>query len=313
MPFFAILCIAVASIVCYAQEEVKNQGQRENILGSQLTSLGLYDEALKHYLEALSYFRKHKSVEDEIRTKNGIFLVYYHTKRLREGEDILLEALEQMNNVDTLLKVSILNNLGIVYASTLRTQKALDAYMETMKLGANHPNAVVSAYINIADLYFQQSDYKMAERYLTRGLSISSGQIRSDYRVQMLLNMALIKVAENQDMKAREYLAKASKQMKSLSRSVAMNAYAQMADVYLNLADSTMALGNILKHESLRDSIQANIDNVHINSTRGCTAEIYSIDGRKITSVNVNGETAIELNSGVFIVVVDGKTTKVEI
>ena len=224
-----------------------------------------------------------------------------------------MEALEQMNNVDTLLKVSILNNLGIVYASTLRTQKALDAYMETMKLGANHPNAVVSAYINIADLYFQQSDYKMAERYLTRGLSISSGQIRSDYRVQMLLNMALIKVAENQDMKAREYLAKASKQMKSLSRSVAMNAYAQMADVYLNLADSTMALGNILKHESLRDSIQANIDNVHINSTRGCTAEIYSIDGRKITSVNVNGETAIELNSGVFIVVVDGKTTKVEI
>lgn len=88
--------------------------------------------------------------------------------------------------------------------------------------------------------------------------------------------------------------------------------YKQGESRYSNIA--SVITSGIGKVDGDSQAVVYAIDNsVHINSNRGCTAEIYSIDGRKITAVNVDGETAIELNSGVFIVVVDGKTTKVVI
>ena len=123
----------------FAQAQDANHGQQENFIGTQLMSLGLYDEAIRHYLDALAYFEKHKMTAEKVRTKNHIFNVYYRTHRLKESEDILHEAMAETSPSDTMLRVSILNNLGIVYAATHRYDKAFDAYEQTLELGATVP------------------------------------------------------------------------------------------------------------------------------------------------------------------------------
>ncbi len=260
----AILLVVFSSIGCFAQDGKSNHGQQENFIGSQLMSLGLYDEALKHHLDALAYFERNKMTADEVRTKNNIFQVYYRTKRLKDGEDILLEAMSQTSPTDTLLRVSLLNNLGIVYAATARYEKALDAYNKTLELGYNNPDARSSAYINIADLYFQQADYQRAEHYLREGLKIPQSGINPAYSAQLYLNMALVGVAQGNGKLASECAGKAHTLLPKLSRAAKINALAQIADIHLNLADSIAALRYILQYEVLRDSVQANINNAQL-------------------------------------------------
>lgn len=250
-----ILLIILSSVGCFAQGGNTNHGQQENFIGTQLMSLGLYDEAIKHHLDALAYFERNKMTAEVVRTKNNIFQVYFRTHRLKDGEDILLDAMSQVNHADTMLRVSILNNLGIVYAATQRYEKALEAYNRTLELGHDNPEAQSSAYINIADLYFQQGEYKKAEHYLDEGLKIPQSRIKPTYKVQMYLNMALLGVAQGNRSMALTYVGKARGLLPELPRATKINALAQIADIHLNLSDSITALRYILDYESLRDSV----------------------------------------------------------
>ncbi len=259
-----ILLIVLSSVGCFAQGGNTNHGQQENFIGTQLMSLGLYDEAIKHHLDALAYFERNKMTAEVVRTKNNIFQVYFRTHRLKDGEDILLDAMSQVNPADTMLRVSILNNLGIVYAATQRYEKALEAYNRTLELGHDNPEAQSSAYINIADLYFQHGDYKTAEHYLDEGLKIPQSRIKPTYKVQMYLNMALLGVAQGNRAMASTYVGKARCLLPELPRATRINALAQIADIHLNLSDSITALRYILDYESLRDSVQANINNAQL-------------------------------------------------
>ena len=248
----------------FAQGKDTNHGQQENFIGMQLMSLGLYDEALKHHLDALAYFENHGMTADKVRTKNDIFNVYYRTRRLKEGEDILHEALAEVSPADTMLRVTILNNLGIVYASTRRYDKALETYNQTLDLGHNSPEAQVSAYINIADLYFQQGKFRQAEHFLAEGLKIPQKGIKVSSQAQLYLNMALLGVVQDDRQMATAYADKANGLLPRLPRPAQINALAQIADIHLNLADSITALRYIIRYETVRDSVQANIDNAQL-------------------------------------------------
>ncbi|MGN1245479.1 MAG: tetratricopeptide repeat protein [Muribaculaceae bacterium] len=260
-----ILCCAIPAIM-HASTDSLSTGEHERFLGKQLTALGLYDEALRHHLEALSFFQRNNMKVDIIRTKNDIFSVYYHARRLKESEDILLEALDEVAHSDTLLRMSILNNLGIVYAATSRPQKALDAYNASLQLASHNANARTTALINIADLHFQNEDYATAEQILRKGLALHSDSITAECRVQMLLNLALINLARGNKSEALRMAKLSQTGIDHLPRTFAINALAQSSDIFLNLGDSLTALRNILKYETLRDSIQANIDNTQLQS-----------------------------------------------
>lgn len=256
-----IILIILSATRGFAQAQGTNHGQQESFIGMQLMSLGLYDEALRHHLDALAYFEQHGMTADKVRAKNNIFNVYYRTRRMKEGEDILHEAMAECNPADTMLRVSILNNLGIVYAATKRYGKALDAYNQTLELGHGNPEARASAYINIADLYFQQANYQQANQYLSEGLKIPQNSLKPSSVIQMYLNMALVGVAQGNRAMATLYAAKADQLLPQLPRSTQINALAQIADIHLNLADSITALRYIIQYETVRDSLQANIDN----------------------------------------------------
>ncbi len=261
-----IITLIILSAACgFAQgQNTTNHGQQENFIGTQLMSLGLYDEAMSHYLDALAYFEKHHMTADKVRTKNHIFNVYYRTRRLKESEDILHEAMAETSPADTMLRVSILNNLGIVYAATHRYDKALDAYKQTLELGRNSAEAKASALINIADLYFRQNDMAQAEHYLSEGLRLTTAGLKPANLAQMYLNMALVGVCQSDSHKARKYADKASLILPRLPRDAKINALAQIADIHLNLADSTTALRYIIQYEAERDSVQANINSAQL-------------------------------------------------
>ncbi|MGN0206556.1 MAG: tetratricopeptide repeat protein [Muribaculaceae bacterium] len=280
-----ILCCAIAAS-CFASTHT-NQGEQENFLGKELSALGLYDAALKHHLDALAFFEHNGMRENVIRTKNYIFRVYLETRRLKEGEEILLEALDEVGVSDTLMRMSILNNLGIVYAATSRHDKAIETYSESLRLASTHINARATTLINIADLYFRQSDYKTARNYLYRGLELPADSVTTECRMQMMLNIALIDVASGDVGAARTIIKKVEPDMAKLPRAFAMNAFAQTADVYLNLGDSLAALRNILKYEVIRDSIQANIDNTQLQTL------LITYDTERLRARNENLSLAV--------------------
>ncbi len=253
--------------MAYAQPaDTMSVGQHERYLGKQLTDLGLYDQALQHHLEALAFFEQNNLSEEAIRTKNDIFRIYFHTHRLKQGEDILLEALNELGDGDTSLRMSILNNLGIVYAATGRSENALEVYQQTLELAQNNPNARATSLINIADLYFRQEDYTTAERHLRQGLDIPADSVSNECRTQLLLNLALVCLAQGDNAEARDVMRLTYNGIDRLQPAYAINALAQSADIYLNLGDSIIALRRILQYEMIRDSIQSNVDNAQLQS-----------------------------------------------
>ena len=76
--------------------------------------------------------------------------------------------------------------------------------------------------------------------------------------------MALLGVAQGNRSMALTYVGKAHGLLPELPRATKINALAQIADIHLNLSDSITALRYILDYESLRDSVQANINNAQL-------------------------------------------------
>ncbi|MGN0210665.1 MAG: tetratricopeptide repeat protein [Muribaculaceae bacterium] len=261
-----IIIFSAIPAMLYASTDSVSAGQRDRYLGKQLTDLGLYDQALRHHLDALEYFQRNNMIEDVIHSKNDIFRVYYHTRRLKEGEDILLEALGEVADSDTIMRMTILNNLGIVYAATSRPDKALEAYQITLKLAEGNPNARATSLINISDLYLRQDDFATAEQYIRMGLDLPEDSVTNECRTQMLLNLALVCVVRGDNAQAAKVMKMTHGRIERLQPSFAMNTLAQSADIYLNLGDSITALRHILQYELIRDSIQANIDNDQLQS-----------------------------------------------
>ncbi|MDO8651476.1 MAG: GGDEF domain-containing protein [Undibacterium sp.] len=139
---------------------------------------GKFEQALRHYLEALrlSDLQPRRKVQARLYKLDAIAALYWNMKDPEKALATSQEAiaLSPLANAPKTLS-SLISTQGIALSNLGREDEALDAYKKVLKIGidANMPGTEATALSNISDHYLIARDYRNAEKFARQALAKS--------------------------------------------------------------------------------------------------------------------------------------------
>lgn len=139
---------------------------------------GKFEQALRHYLEALrlSDLQPRRKVQARLYKLDAIAALYWNMKDPEKALATSQEAiaLSPLANAPKTLS-SLISTQGLALSNLGREDEALDAYKRVLKIGidANMPGTEATALSNIADHYLIAKDYRNAEKFARQALAKS--------------------------------------------------------------------------------------------------------------------------------------------
>ena len=139
---------------------------------------GKFEQALRHYLEALrlSDLQPRRKVQARLYKLDAIAALYWNMKDPEKALATSQEAiaLSPLANAPKMLS-SLISTQGLALSNLGREDEALDAYKRVLKIGidANMPGTEATALSNIADHYLIAKDYRNAEKFARQALAKS--------------------------------------------------------------------------------------------------------------------------------------------
>jgi tetratricopeptide (TPR) repeat protein len=239
-----------------------------NNLGVAYRSQGALDKALQYDIAALKIYEELESKEGIALTKNNISNIYAMKKDygqamhyLEESYNILLELGDPKKIIGSM------NNLGNLYSDIQLYEQAMKYFQQAHQLSVNNNIQFADPLTNIGNIYFKQGNYQRAiesylealkmERELNNRLSILS----------IVTNLGVAYTKAKQPKAAIQYLEEAlslNKELQAFSaspsiyKSFAENYYIQgkMKDAYETLVKYDEAREKIYGEESSRNIAQ---------------------------------------------------------
>ena len=236
-----------------------------NRIGSIYHEWGLYDVAMKYYLDALKLIDKKDSTAsteygDRIaQTYNNLGLLYKDMGETEKAYDYFLHALNYYKKSDDTRLISYtMNNLGIVYKRIGEYKKALEYYTESLRLKKKlkDQRGISNSYGNIGDVYLLMNNLNEALKYYNDALQIMREKNDSYGIANTLHNIASIQIKKNNPDKAIDLLNEAlpiaqKNTLKDIQKDI-FNAY---ANAYEKKNDFQKSLYFQKRHHNLKDSI----------------------------------------------------------
>ncbi|ELR71318.1 Sensor histidine kinase [Fulvivirga imtechensis AK7] len=139
-----------------------------NSIGVILAKANNYDSALHYYFIALEMDRKVDKKEAELIVMNNIGNAYRKTKRYKEAEKILLDALHEAEKVRlNQAKADILYNLSKTYVAQRQTDLALEYALKMLDLSKSLGSflQIGEAYEVLSHIFEQKQDNTTALKY----------------------------------------------------------------------------------------------------------------------------------------------------
>ena len=182
----------------------KREGMQYNINRSISYAYNLLGTAYKvegNYFNAIDYYSKALSIDEEIKDKIGeskrlgnIGTIYQEQANYPKAIDYYLRALkigEELNNKDEIARH--LSNIGGAFWYKGDTHKAMDYYLKALKINeeGEDKNTMANTLGNIGLIYQQQANYAMAFDYLFKALKISRETQDKTSVARQLNNIAL--------------------------------------------------------------------------------------------------------------------------
>ena len=219
-----------------------------NLIGNNLMFLGSYEQALTHYLEAMSLLQQHK---------------------------------------DNDTKLAILNNLGTLQDRLGNYDKALDYFFQALALynqtaqdARAHGNLgkIPGVYNNIGNIYFSKNELDSAGKYYLQGLDIASKN-NDLYNLGILYNnLGRIESKRKHYPQALNYLLKSvSVRSRRNDKSGLAVSYYYLADYYITQKDYVNAERCAIKSLSLGKELNSLIT---IQTASSFLASIYEQTGQ---------------------------------
>lgn len=254
-------------------EQIKNPTweQRERLLqfyiplGASHEELGMWNRAMKYYIKALDLAEELNIDIYKAMIYNNIGAIHYNNKsELGKAEKYLFKALEinkKLNNKKELF--NNYNNLAGIYLKRNDVDQALDYALRAIQFLDSKKDAYLYYFMqaNIAALYWNKKDYKLAVSYLRNAL-YHQEQLNFAYDlVQSYLLFAHIYKDMGISDSTRYYLNKSLLQTRKINnKHLESNLLWELSEFYGRNQDYSKAYESLVRSSFLADSISI-VDN----------------------------------------------------
>ncbi len=248
------------------QKDVNNLSNTLNRIGSLYKDWGLYNEAMKCFVNALQIAEnanniQHQDVIDEriAQSCNNLGLLYKDIQEYDKAYEYCFRALNYYKKTNNLKSIAYtLNNLGLIHKWLKQYDKALSYYNEslTIKKKLNDKNTIANNLGNIGDVYRLSGKYDLALQNYNEALIIMTKNNDDIGISTTLLNIALVQIQKNKPENAIELLNKAILIVhKQNLRDIEKDILKTFSEVYEKKNEPEIALKYYHQYTDLKDSI----------------------------------------------------------
>lgn len=146
-----------------------------NNIGRSNRQLGLYEEALNYYLQALDIYSALGEHIEEATVTNNIGLVYGYLNINDKAIDYHLKAKDVFENLNNKKGISqVYNNIAIIYANQGDLVKALNyfKYSLTIEKALDDKKGIAESANNVGAVYYYMQDIDSALTYFKKSAQI---------------------------------------------------------------------------------------------------------------------------------------------
>lgn len=231
--------------------------QGENFYNLRITS-----QAAELYEQALRIADATGDTKKIAKLCNELFILYMNSNDISMSKNLLERSLNAYKTLgDKIGECKLLNNIGIFYYKQNDIDQSLYYYKESLKLAGNDSAIRSTILTNIAESYNKAGDPKYADKYLEEALKLQNYRFDTPSLLQSWLNKAGVQADLGNIDNAHRILNQLGKRISQIDPDRIIDAYTQMALLYLQLGDSVTGLRWGLKAQELADSLHTNEEN----------------------------------------------------
>jgi len=239
-------------LIAAKEEAEQNQWYKElflalNNIGANYYLLTDYGEALENYLVAYEVASNHLDSQNEMVVLNNVGILFYDEDKLTDAEAYFLKAFEIANQLNTTeKKAAYAINLALLYNKMGALAKSKYYLEMAMPLLKKSPTKRLQAQFAQGEYLYLKGEYKQAKKYLRELIPQLRTVSLYDQAAYSYLFLSKIYQEEQNEEKAKYYIALASSNHNSLE--------AQM-DVYQQASSLAQNRNNYKTALRYRDSI----------------------------------------------------------
>ncbi len=148
-----------------------------NKMGNLEIHLGHFDKAIQVCKEVLELFQKLKKNEEEFEVRTTMALAFYFNGQLDEALNHFQINVDKShdNNISTLEKARLFNNLGILHEAKGDLDKTISSYEKALELSKeiSYSSGICVTLANLLDIYYLVGEMKKAEESYNEGIAIA--------------------------------------------------------------------------------------------------------------------------------------------
>ncbi len=157
------------------------QTKMYDVLGDALNLTGLiydakdkYNDALKYFTEALSYYQKTNDQTRIAKAYNNLGGTWYSLDNYEKAFEYHKKALKIRRETNDPLLSATYNSIGIIYYEQGNYTPALDNYVKAITVAEKYADEPMQAKLssNICVIYWDQKNYKLASQYAQNALRL---------------------------------------------------------------------------------------------------------------------------------------------
>lgn len=160
-----------AEVIYREVNDMTGLGRVHNHIASTYEDLSQFPKALEHHLLSIEFYKKSNKGEGITNGLIGAGIYYYKRGSYRVALEYYLQASKVADSLKAVgKKISVLNNLGVVYEALLDYEKALDYYSQATNLMQEQKLTPYAAkgYSNIAGIQIALGKFDEAKKNLDK-------------------------------------------------------------------------------------------------------------------------------------------------
>lgn len=227
---------SIELLITVKEEAEKNKWYKElfltyNNLGANYYLLTDYGEALENYLTAYDIALSHLDRDKEMVILNNVGILFYEENKLQEAEAYFLKAYEAANQLNITLKKAIYaTNLALLYNKKKELTKGYEYAHIAIPLLKDNTTKLLQVKFALGENLFLKQDYVKAREYLIALIPELQAASLFDQVAYSYLYLSKISLKEQNFVKARHYINKASTKRNSLEAQIDVYQHASLVD-----------------------------------------------------------------------------------
>lgn len=235
----------------------KGMAAANNNLGVAYRNQGALDKALQYYIASLKLYEELESKEGIALTKNNISNIYAMKKDYGQAMHYLEESYKVLTELGDQKKIiGSMNNLGNLYSDIQLYEQAMKFYSQAHQLSVTNKVQFADPLTNIGSIYFKQGNYQRAIESYLEALKMEREANNKLGILNIVTNLGVAYTKAKQPKPALQYLEEAlalNRELQAFSSSPSI--YKSLAENYYIQGKTKDAYETFVKYDEAREKI----------------------------------------------------------